>query len=177
MRDALLENRFEYGRSFVGGVLAAQRLLLSAIIVALSLLVTAEVICRSMLGFSLLVTEEIAGYMLVSIVFLGMPLALAEGKLFRVEFVIQRLGFRAREALKLLFNVLSLVIAIILDWQLAQLVIESWERGVLAPTVLATPLYLPQIVMVIGMTGVVMVLTAQIILGAYELRHGAQEVS
>lgn len=175
MRDALLENRFRCGRPFIEGVLAAQHLLLSAIIVAMALLVTAEVICRSMLGFSLLVTEEVAGYMLVAIVFLGMPLALADGKLFRVEFVIHRLAPRPREALKLFFNILSLAFAVILDWQLVRLVVESWERGVLAPTVLATPQYLPQIVMVVGMTGVVMVLVTQIILGAHELLYGTPE--
>lgn len=145
--------------------LGFQQLVLEISVVIMALLVAAEVFCRSILGFSLHVTEEIGGYLLVVVVFLGMPLTLAEGTLFRVEFVMGRLSARAAAGLMVIFNIMSLLVAALLDWQLAGLVRESWERGIVAPTVLATPQYLPQLVMVVGMTSVMIVLLVQIVRG------------
>src|SRR3546814_388454 len=132
-------------------------------------MITAEVICQSIFGFSLFVTEEVSGYLLVAIVFLGMPLTLAEGSLFRVEFLMGKASRTGQEILLLVFNLLSLGVAVILDAQLIDLVIGSWARGVEASTVLATPLYIPQTVMVVGMTMVVLVLLAQILRGIASL--------
>lgn len=145
--------------------LGFQQVLLEISVVIMALLVAAEVVCRSMLGFSLHITEEIGGYLLVVVVFLGMPLTLAEGTLFRVEFVIGRLSPRGTAGLMILFNIMSLMVAGLLNWHLAGLVRESWERNILAPTVLATPQYLPQLVMVVGMTSVMIVLLVQIVRG------------
>src|SRR3546814_17413219 len=84
-----------------------------------------------------------------------------------------------QEILLLVFNLLSLGVAVILDAQLLDLVIGSWARGVEASTVLATPLYIPQTVMVVGMTMVVLVLLAQILRGirSAERRVGKECVS
>lgn len=145
--------------------LGIQQVMLEISVVVMALLVAAEVVCRSLLGFSLHITEEIGGYLLVVVVFLGMPLTLAEGTLFRVEFVMGRLSARAATGLMVIFNLMSLAVAALLDWHLAGLVKESWDRNILAPTVLATPQYLPQLVMVLGMTSVMIVLIVQIVRG------------
>jgi len=70
------------------------------------------------------------------------------------------------------FNLMSLAVAALLDWHLAGLVKESWDRNILAPTVLATPQYLPQLVMVLGMTSVMIVLMVQIARGVKLLVAG-----
>lgn len=154
------------------GYLRLQQIALEVAVVIMALLVTTEVVCRSVFGFSLHITEEIGGYLLVAVVFLGMPITLAEGSLFRVEFVMSRLRLRGQTWLMLLFNATSLAVAALLNWQLIGLVRESWQRGINAPTVLGTPLYLPQIVMVVGMTSVMIVLLVQICRGITLLQKG-----
>jgi TRAP-type transport system small permease protein len=136
--------------------------LIEILVVAMALLIFAEVVCRNLLGFSLMVTDEIAGYLLVALVFLGMPVALAQGALFRVELVLHRVGPKARAWLELTFNLLSIALALVLLWQLCLFVADSWQRGVRAPTVLATPLYLPQSLMVVGMATLACVLLVHI---------------
>lgn len=136
--------------------------LIEIMVVAMALLIFTEVVCRNMLGFSLMVTDEIAGYLLVSLVFLGMPVALAKGALFRVELVLNKLRPRPRAWLELVFDLLSMALALVLLWQLCLFVADSWQRGVRAPTVLATPLYLPQSLMVMGMASVACVLMLHI---------------
>ena len=158
-------------RRALESVIRAEQVLIEIIVVAMALLICAEVFCRSVLDFSLMFTEEIAGYLLVAIVFLGMPVALSRGALFRVEFVLNRLPAGAFRWVQLVFNLLSLGVSLILLWQMFRLVIDSWERKIAAPTVLATPLYIPQIFMVLGLFTLVLVLVLHLSQPVQETRN------
>lgn len=159
--EADVESRRGGGVPFVDCLMSVQRWLSELTVVLMALLITAEVICRSLLGFSLLITEELASYFLVVLVFLGMGTALHDGALFRVEFILHALPDRWRQAMQLLFDLLSLAFAAMLAWQMTVLVEDSYAQHVQAPTTLATPLYIPQIVMVVGSVSLVIVLAAQ----------------
>jgi TRAP-type C4-dicarboxylate transport system permease small subunit len=89
-----------------------------------------------------------------------------------VELVLNRLPRIGRAWLELVFNLLSLAFTLILLWQLWRFVVDSWQRGVRAPTVLATPLYLPQSLMVIGTATLVLVLLLHVIRDIRDLRRG-----
>ncbi|WP_313311057.1 TRAP transporter small permease [Pulveribacter sp.] len=147
--------------------------LIEIMVVAMALLICAEVVCRAFLGFSLMVTDEIAGYLLVALTFLGMPVTMARGALFRVELVLNRLPARLRAWLELGFNLLSLALTLVLLRELWRFAVDSWQRGVRAPTVLATPLYLPQAVMVLGMGALAGVLVVQVVRDVRRIRTGA----
>lgn len=166
-------NRRSPVRRALESVIRAEQILIELIVVAMMLLICTEVFCRSLLGFSLMFTDELAGYMLVAIVFLGMPVALSRGALFRVELLLNRLPGAAVRWIQLFFNLLSMGVALILLWQMIRLVIDSWERKVVAPTVLATPLYIPQIFMVLGLLTLVLVLLLHLTRNVDEVRKGS----
>lgn len=144
-------------------------------IVVLALLTTLEAICRGLLGFSLMISDEVGGYLLVAITFLGIGVAMGSGALFRVAFVVDRLSGRPRILVEIVFNLLALFVALILDWQMIQLVESSYRRGVVAATTLGTPLYLPQSVTVIGMTTVVIIILCQLLDGVFALAGNTHE--
>ena len=133
-----------------------------AALVIMMLLITAEVAVRSLFNYSLQFTDELSGYLLVAVTFLGISISLKEGAVFRVDFLYRRLAARVRTALELVFQILSLIFAVLLDYQVIRLVVSSYERDVTAPTLLATPLYVPQIVMPVGVTMMVFLLFAGI---------------
>ncbi len=160
---------------FLPALIRLQRLLSELTVLAMALLIVAEVICRSLLGFSLMIVEEMGGYLLVALLFLGMGMALHDGALFRVEFVINALGARARLVLQCLFDALCLAGMLMLTWQLAQLVMQSYTRGVQAATTLGTPLYIPQSIMVLGALSMVLVLLSQLLQGVDRIRRGDHE--
>ncbi len=160
------------GERLLHNFLRLEQGVIEVMVVAMALLIFTEVICRNLLGFSLMVTDEIAGYLLVGLVFLGMPVALAKGALFRVELVLNRLPRRPRAWLELVFNLLSLAFSLVLLVQLWRFVFDTWQRGVRAPTVLATPLYLPQSLMVIGTASLVCVLVLHVVRDIRALRAG-----
>lgn len=151
-----------------------QRIVSDWVLILMTLAIAAEVVCRSFLGFSLLVVEELAGYMLLALVFLGMGIATQENSLFRVEFVIESLPAKVAEFCLLVFRVLCVGFVLILLDQMVRLVSDSYTRGVSAATTLATPLYIPQIVMVLGAGTLLLVLVTQIVRSVRQiLRSGS----
>ena len=133
------------------------------IMLGMMLFITAEVICRSMLNFSFQVTDEVVGYMLVVMTFLGINISLRKKALFRVEFLYKRIPVRFRQHIETGFYFMSFAFAVVVDHQLIRLVISSYKREVMAPTLLATPLYLPQLFMPLGMTLMVCLLFEEFI--------------
>lgn len=121
-----------------------------AAIVALVLIVTAEVIVRNLFGFSLLVADEYAGYLGLAITFLGIPFALSEDALLRVDAVIHRVTGRPRALMDAVFNLISALVTLLITWQVYRLVSRSFERGTFASTPAETPLWIPQSIMLIG---------------------------
>ena len=121
-------------------------------LVTMMVMIGAEVFVRSLLGFSLQITDEIGGYLLVAISFLSLSVAEAHGAFHHVEFVQNRLGERGRLISRIVFDLLSLLFCVLLDWQLIRVEIGTWDSGDVAPTILATPLWIPEMMMAIGTT-------------------------
>ena len=141
-------------------------------LVAMMVLITAEVICRSFFRFSLTIVDETCGYLVVAMLFLGAAYSLRAQALLRVEFIIVALPARVRDAVVFVYDVASLGFALILLYQLHRITVSSYDRGMIAPTLMETPIYLPQIVMPVGSALLVLALVAEIIQDVARLSSG-----
>lgn len=119
-------------------------------IVVMATVVLVEIVTRNLLGFSFQVSDEIGGYIVVGLTFLSLPVCQARRAYHHVMFLQARLPPRARAALNLLFDLLSLGFCAALVWQLSVQVVQTWQSGDIAPTELATPLWIPQLLMPLG---------------------------
>lgn len=142
------------GKAFFDGFAAVVRVVALVALVALVGLVLAEIMSRSLFNRSLDIIEEFAGYLVVAITFLGAALALRDGTLFQVEFVYDRFPAGFRRALGMVYLLISFVVTCVLVWQTAKLVISSFDRGKVAATVLMTPIWIPQLVMPVGLAAI-----------------------
>jgi TRAP-type C4-dicarboxylate transport system permease small subunit len=125
-----------------------------ASVLALMVLLTVvgvDIVTRWGFNFSYEISDEIGAYMLVAIAFLSLPVSHINGAFHRVEFVQARLSPRARLVSSIGFELLALLFCAILVWQFAGLVRSSWRFGQHAPTLLETPLWVPRLVLVVGM--------------------------
>jgi len=143
-------------------ILRGDQLACEIVMVAMMLLITVEVACRNLLNLSLQFADEISGYLLVAVTFLGIGISLKEGSLFRVDFLYARFSARLKAFLEFLFALLSLAFILLTQYQILRFLMSSIKRSITAPTLLATPLYLPQIVMPVGLTFVILVLLVEI---------------
>ncbi|MCE7029614.1 TRAP transporter small permease [Jiella avicenniae] len=139
------------------------RVLAGGGLVALACLVLAEVVSRAF-GRSLNVVEELAGYVVVAVTFLGAALAFRDQVMFRVGFVFDALPGVARRALTFVYLALSLGVSGVLIWQTIRLVQSSYSRGKFAPTELMTPLYIPQLLLPVGLSVIALFLLERAII-------------
>lgn len=116
----------------------------------LVIIISAEVILRAIVGGSFGFVEEITAYLVVTLTFFGASLAIRKNSLFRVIFIFKTLPLKLIKILNFLFLIFALSICLLLAWKSFQLVGSSFERGKFAPTVLKTPLWIPQAIMSLG---------------------------
>jgi TRAP-type C4-dicarboxylate transport system permease small subunit len=126
------------------------QLICAVAIVALAAIVLTEIVTRNLFNFSFQISDEVGGYIVVGLTFLALPVCQARQAYHHVMFIQVRLPRRAREVLNLGFDLLSLAFCLVLVWQLAWQTIQTWQSGDIAPTLLATPLWIPQAVMPLG---------------------------
>ncbi|MDR3530923.1 MAG: TRAP transporter small permease [Rhodopila sp.] len=120
-------------------------------IAAMGAIVILEIITRNVFGFSFEMSEELGGYIIVGISFLSLPVCQVYRSYHHVQFIQSRLSPRMQALSHLVFDVLSLLFCVVLLWQLTRFVATSYRTGDVAPTLLATPLWIPQALMPIGM--------------------------
>jgi len=134
-----------------GVVETACKLLSALALVVLLLVVAVDIVTRWGFNFSYEVSDEIGAYMLVAIAFLSLSASHSNGAFHRVEFVQARLSPRGRLVSSIVFELVALAFCAILAWQYVGLVRSSWRFGLKAPTLLETPLWLPRLLLVVGM--------------------------
>jgi len=128
------------------------RLACVAALIVMLVVIGVDILTRSLFNFSFEISDELGGYLLVVIAFVSLPVCQISGSFHRVELVQSRLPPFWRAVSHLVFDLLSLTFCALLLWQLAKFEISSYRFGDRAPTYLATPLWLPQAVMVLGAT-------------------------
>ncbi len=141
-----------------------------AALVVMLVLIAVDIVTRSLLNFSFEVSDEVGGYMLVVICFVSLSACQVNGSFHQVELVQARLSPRGRSISQLIFGILSLAACTLLAWQFIRLELSSWRFGDVAPTYLATPLWLPRLPMALGMIALCFSLVRTIIAEAKRLR-------
>lgn len=130
--------------SSVGGGLGA------ASVIAMTGLVTVEIIGRTLFKFSTLISDEMSGYLLVAMGFLGLGYTLKIEGHIRVDTVIMRLSPRLRSLLIATWCLAGLVYVSVLTSVFWRLVLESYTMKTTSIGLGRTPLFIPQMAMPIG---------------------------
>jgi len=144
-------------------VAAVAGALSGAAVVVMTALVTVEVLSRDLLNRSTLIADEMSGYLLVALTFIGLAPTLRGGGFIRIDTYHARLRGGGRVALDLTIHVLAVGYAALLDWYLWQLALDSWRLGTTSIQVSRTPLWIPQAFMALGGLLLVLVLLARLV--------------
>lgn len=122
--------------------------------VTMIVITASEVAARSLFGFSFGISDEIGGYLVVIITFLSLSVCETGDVYHRVEFLQARIPGWARAVSRLVFDALCFVAMLIVLWQTIRLVNNSYDFDEVAPTILATPLWIPRMFMPLGCAAV-----------------------
>jgi TRAP-type C4-dicarboxylate transport system permease small subunit len=134
-----------------------------ACLVAMVVLIAAEVVARSVFHFSFEVVDELGGYLLVALSFLALAPSLAAGAFHSVNLVQRRLSAASRRVTALAFTLLSIAFAAVMTFTTARYVWRTFAQGDVAPTSLQTPLWIPQVTMVVGLFALLLALARRLV--------------
>ena len=149
--------------------------LAGALYLVLAFFVTYDVLARkwgSYLGLpTTRVTDEISGYMLALAATWGFAYALRTDAHVRIDVLFPYMGRRLRAAVDFVSLLLMAVFAAVISWKIWALVLDSLETGIRSSTYLLTPLYIPQGILGVGFSLLVLaaVFMALAILAGWEL--------
>lgn len=104
---------------------------------------------------------EASTYLLLGEALLAAPYALRQGEHFRVTLLVERWSDGTQRGLTVLLSIFAAVFLLVFAWQSAELALTSWERDLRAPTLLRTPLVIPQSILPISAVLMVFALVAQ----------------
>jgi TRAP-type C4-dicarboxylate transport system permease small subunit len=145
--------------STLGGWIAA------GAVAAIVVFVTVEILARTLLGKSTQISDELCGYLNVTILFLGMAMSLRDGANVRVEVFYDRLKGTAALLVRWLIVLASLAYTAIATAILIRYLAYSYNRGLVSTTIAQTPLWIPQTIMVAGSVLLVLQLAAFLLRG------------
>ncbi|MBN1956720.1 MAG: TRAP transporter small permease subunit [Desulfuromonadales bacterium] len=120
-------------------------------VIAMVVLVVVEVLMRSTTGFSFGYVDELVSFLVVTVTFFGVCVTFMHQSLFKVEFFYKNLPEKGRKALDLFHSLLSLGLCFILIRYAFFLISSSYRRGTVSQSKLEIPLYLPQLLIPIGL--------------------------
>ncbi|MCA0851148.1 TRAP transporter small permease [Salipiger thiooxidans] len=135
-----------------------------AVLVALVSLVCLEALLRGGFNYSLGFAEELTGYGVVFMTLFGAALSLRRNAMFQVHFLLDTWPEGTRRWVIRAFVLIALVICVILIWKTKDLTLSSFSRGKFAPTVLRTPLWIPQIILPVGFSVLAFFLVEKLLL-------------
>jgi TRAP-type C4-dicarboxylate transport system permease small subunit len=152
---------------------------LGALFILATLVVEVVGIAGRELGFSMAGLDAYAGYCLAAGSFLAMAYALRRGDHIRVTLIIGRLKGRARYWIEVICLGVATLLSAYFAYFSAKLVWGSYTYNDISQNVDATPLWIPQLSMALGLIGLAIAFAEQLVitLKTRRLAPGTEEAA
>lgn len=120
-------------------------------IYAMTGIIFVDVFLRYVFSKSLLFADEMSIYLMVYIAFIGAGLTMKMGRHIRVDILYLRLSQRAQLWLDIVTTVMGTIVTFIMTWQCTKWVIYTHRTSFISPGILETPMWIPMMVVPIGL--------------------------
>ena len=114
-------------------------------------LILVEIVLRTFFNSSTMISDEYSGYLMVTMVMLGLSYTLAEGSHIRITILSERLKGRAAQSLDLVATLIAAALCGYALYHSLWMVQDTYSYRILADSISETPLYLPQILIPVGL--------------------------
>ncbi len=124
----------------------------SYMIMVLIAFLTINVIMRYFFRRPFAFTEEITGYILTFIVFIGLAYTMMVGAHVITNILVRHISDRAQERLVVIRNFVGVIFAMLLTVSAWELMIKNYVRKTIVFGSLETPVWMPNVIFVVGAT-------------------------
>lgn len=121
------------------------------VLMAISALTCVEIVGRKLFGKSLQGVDELGGYTLAIVASIGFAQALVTRSHTRIDFLIVKLGAKARAWLNVFAIVTLALMAVFAAWKGSAVLLESIEFRSRSTSPLQTPMWIPQGLWLVGL--------------------------
>ncbi|MCG8558351.1 MAG: TRAP transporter small permease [Hyphomicrobiales bacterium] len=139
-------------------------------LLGLLVLMLSEVFARNLLGVSIPIAWDYSAYLMGTVFFLAAAGALRHGIHVRVTLLNEALPQSIASKVKLLAAILAFAIACYVCFALGDQTYQSFKRGAKSFSVVATPLWIPQLVFLTGSV----IFAFQLMVHAIRIGFGAE---
>ena len=134
-----------------------------ALVFLMMISIIIDVVMRHIFNAPTTWADEVSCYLLVAITFLGAAYTLNLDGHIRVEAIIMKLNPSIRRHVETALDIIGFVFLFIFTWQAFKLVADSYTSVRIAPTLLRTPLYIPQLFFSVGIAWFALQLAGKIL--------------
>ena len=120
-------------------------------IIILMIMTVAEVVARTFFSYSFLVVDELSGYIMAICVFFGLVYSFDSNSFVRVELLYEKYKGLPKKIIDLILLIILIVYSYGLNYFMFKLVKSSFLLDSTAPTILETPIYIPQFITLLGL--------------------------
>lgn len=138
-------------------------------IFGMTVLITVDVVGRK-LGYASYVGDEVSGYLLVGVVFLGLTYTQRNGKHIQITAVSDWLFPGLNRVLNIANLIISIIVVGWMAWHSAGVTIEHYTGDITSMSLLQTPLWIPWLQIPLGLTMFLIGLVANLL--SYTLGEG-----
>lgn len=120
-------------------------------VLAMTALIGVEAFGRVFIAYSTGFCDELSGYLLVTVTFLGAGYTLRAGSHVYVDLIVRKLSKKTRRNLSITTSIIATAYCLIIFWYSLKQALYSLRVGAESPTHLRTPEFIPQSMVPLGM--------------------------
>ena len=122
------------------------------LLISLTLLILSEIFIRYFFDMSTMIADEYSGYLYLALIFLGLAYTFNEGAHIRINIITSRMSKKSNRLVDVIAGIITITVLLFTLYRTILFTYDSYEMEMLSESVSATPLYLTQFVMPLGIT-------------------------
>ena len=124
--------------------------LAALLLVSLTLLILTEIFIRYFFDLSTMIADEYGGYLYLALIFLGLAYTFNEYAHIRINILTSKMSEKSNRFVDVIAGIITILILIFTLYRTILFTYDSYSMEMVSEAVSATPLYLTQLVMPLG---------------------------
>lgn len=137
--------------SWIDGLTKLAGQISALFMVLIVVLINVEILIRTIFNSSTFIADEYSGYFLVAVVLLGLAHALKHDAHIRVEVILTRLSSKSRRIADVMASLLGIILTSFVTYHAVQMTLDAYVLEMTADSISETPIFIPQIMIPIGL--------------------------
>ena len=122
------------------------------LLVSLTLLILTEIFIRYFFNLSTMIADEYGGYLYLALIFLGLAYTFNEDAHIRINILTSKMSEKSNRFVDVIAGIITILILLFALYRTILFTYDSYSMEMASEAVSATPLYLTQLVMPLGIT-------------------------